>query len=296
MLRKIFVFIGLTICLQSAVLVVPVQIASAADVSEQAEAAMSTDAPGFQPLVGIPGVTDASNQGFGDYINALYRLSISLAALLAVIKIVAAGAKYMLSDIVTSKESAKDDIRGALVGLLIILGAFIILNTINTDITNNDFVIEELDGMDTSSGTRLRILSRLEAAQEVCAASGGQCVIEYTSREECDVKNGTFIDGSWWFIGESTFANRCFYDKKYQNNQYDTIACEQKYVDAMTPYTYDCSAAQLSCTSAGNTVISVTEETVTCLNKAKTQEAENCNGTYSNGTCYSGDDYGQPII
>ena len=57
--------------------------------------------PTFTPLVGIPGIDPAA--GFNQYINALYALSISIAGLLAVIKIIIAGVKYMLSDVVTNK-------------------------------------------------------------------------------------------------------------------------------------------------------------------------------------------------
>ena len=96
----------------------------------------------FQALVGIPGLTDMTGPGsLNQYINALYRLSISIAALLAVIKIVAAGAKYMLSDIITHKEDAKKDIQGALIGLLIVIGAIVILNTINSDLTNLNLAV-----------------------------------------------------------------------------------------------------------------------------------------------------------
>ena len=100
----------------------------------------------FQAIVGIPGVTEniTGTSGLNDYINALYRLSISIAALLAVIKIVAAGAKYMLSDIITNKEEAKKDIQGALIGLLIVIAAVIILNTINSDLTRVNFNLEPL--------------------------------------------------------------------------------------------------------------------------------------------------------
>lgn len=85
----------------------------------------------YDPLIRIPGVTDTESPTFSGYINFLYALSISLAALLAVIKIIIAGVKYMLSDVVTSKGAAKQDIQAALFGLLLILGAYIILNTIN---------------------------------------------------------------------------------------------------------------------------------------------------------------------
>jgi hypothetical protein len=89
----------------------------------------------YMPLVEIPGITDGGGASFSEYINFLYILSITIAALLAVIKIVIAGVKYMLTDIVTSKEEAKKDIRKALLGLLLIMGAVLILNVINPQLT-----------------------------------------------------------------------------------------------------------------------------------------------------------------
>ncbi len=90
----------------------------------------------FVPLVGIPGVNADAN--INDYINALYALSISLAALLAVIKIIIAGVKWMLSDMVTTISDAKKDIQGALLGLLIVISAVVVLNFINPQLTETD--------------------------------------------------------------------------------------------------------------------------------------------------------------
>ena len=70
-----------------------------------------TPPPPFRVLVGIPGV-DANTASIGQYINALYILSISIAALLAVIKIIIAGVKYVLSDVVTSKVTPKVIFKG----------------------------------------------------------------------------------------------------------------------------------------------------------------------------------------
>ncbi len=95
---------------------------------------------GFRWLVGIPGLEGSSN--FEQYINALYALAISVAALIAVVKIIIAGAKYMMSDIVSSKSEAKEDIRNSLIGLLIIIGAVIILNTVNSNLTNVQVTME----------------------------------------------------------------------------------------------------------------------------------------------------------
>jgi hypothetical protein len=89
----------------------------------------------FKPLVGIPGIDPSA--GFSDYINALYALSISIAGLLAVIKIIIAGVKYMLSDVVSTKSDAKGDIQGALIGLLIIISAVVVLNQINPQLTQS---------------------------------------------------------------------------------------------------------------------------------------------------------------
>jgi hypothetical protein len=97
----------------------------------------------FTPLVSIPGLQNATD--LNAYINALYSLSISIAALIAVVKIVLAGAKYMLDDLVSGKQQAKTDIWNALIGLLIIIGAWLILNTINSDLTNPSILIERVD-------------------------------------------------------------------------------------------------------------------------------------------------------
>jgi len=95
----------------------------------------------YQPLVGIPGVTTSGDGrvDFDSFINSLYALSIGIAALLAVIKIVIAGVKYMLTDIVTGKEEAKKDIKGALLGLLVVMGAVLILTVINPQLVAVNF-------------------------------------------------------------------------------------------------------------------------------------------------------------
>lgn len=95
----------------------------------------------YAPLVGIPGVDPSAD--FSGYINSLYALSISIAALLAVIKIVIAGVKWMMTDIIPAKGEAKKDIQGALIGLLIVLAAVLILTVINPDLVNVNLTLSE---------------------------------------------------------------------------------------------------------------------------------------------------------
>ncbi len=98
----------------------------------------------YQPLVGIPGLDfpppeeGEVPQYIGTYINTLFSLAISIGGLIAVFKIIFAGAQYMLTDLVTSKESALKDIRGAFLGLLILLGMVLVFREINPDILRLD--------------------------------------------------------------------------------------------------------------------------------------------------------------
>ena len=87
----------------------------------------------FQDLPFVSGMSMES------YATTLYRISITLAAFLVVLRLILAGVKYMFSEVVTNKEEAKKDITQALLGLLIILAAVTLLNTINPSLTELDF-------------------------------------------------------------------------------------------------------------------------------------------------------------
>lgn len=76
------------------------------------------------------------------YIQALYTMAISVAAILVVLRLIMAGVQYMFSEMITSKQKAKETIQSALLGLLIILGAVTILTTINPNLVKLDVVGE----------------------------------------------------------------------------------------------------------------------------------------------------------
>lgn len=94
-------------------------------------------AEGYILLSGIEGLSaESAAGGFKPYLSNIYKMAIVAAAMVAVIKLILAGAKYVLSGIVTDKEDAKKDIRAALIGLLIILAAVTLLTTINPQFTD----------------------------------------------------------------------------------------------------------------------------------------------------------------
>jgi len=129
-------------------------------------------------LVGIPGVGDPTGD-FDGYINAIYAMFISLAALLAVVKIVIAGVKYMFSDIVTQKSQAKKDIQGALFGLVIVLGAVLILTVINPDLTNFNLDTDMIERPDRSTpGAEDPLSDGFLDVQEYCEVNQSNCEVK----------------------------------------------------------------------------------------------------------------------
>lgn len=132
----------------------------------------------YEPLIAIQGVTDATRGGsFSAYVDFLYGLSIAIAALLAVIKIVVAGAKYMMSSLPGTKGDSKSEIQGALLGLLLILGAFLILNTINPALTKTTVNFDPLG----ANPTKANRPPALRAAAPTGAAAGTTATPQQTA-------------------------------------------------------------------------------------------------------------------
>ncbi len=74
-----------------------------------------------------------STQGnvFGKYFNTMIRIFIGLCAVLSFVMIVIGGIEYVTSELMTSKEEGRKRIGNAIFGLLIALGSYVLLNTIN---------------------------------------------------------------------------------------------------------------------------------------------------------------------
>jgi len=106
------------------------------------------------PLVGIQmdaegnqflniGGTDGpgENFDFGDYVNGLLTFAIGIAGALAVVMIVVGGIQYMSTDNFGEKAQGKEHIKNSLGGLILLIGAYMILNTINPDLVNLNFQV-----------------------------------------------------------------------------------------------------------------------------------------------------------
>ena len=132
--------------------------------------------PEFVPLTGLPGLRDLDkNTSIATYINAVYLTIIAIGALIGVVRLAIAGVKYSLDDIVTHKQDAKDDIKGVLLGLAILLIPFIVLNTIYPGLTNLD-VLSSAPKVNLETQRTRTEASNSEAIRITCFRIGGTMV------------------------------------------------------------------------------------------------------------------------
>jgi type IV secretory pathway VirB2 component (pilin) len=105
--------------------------------------------------------TQANN--IGAYLNLLIKLFIGLCAVLAVVMIVIGGIEYMTSELLSGKEHGRERLTGAVLGLLVALGAYALLYTINPDILKTDI---------DSSLTQATLIADLNADVPQTAVNG----------------------------------------------------------------------------------------------------------------------------
>lgn len=83
--------------------------------------------------------------GVGDYLNIILMIAIGLCGALAVIMIVVRGVQYMGDESVFGKTEAKHHIMQAVLGLILALGAYAILNTINPNLVGGSLTFNSVE-------------------------------------------------------------------------------------------------------------------------------------------------------
>lgn len=108
--------------------------------------------------VGADGEPECIDNNIGTYLNFIFKFGIGLSAAMAVVMLIIYGVVYMGDESVFSKTEAKKKMFGAVVGLLIALGGWVLLNSINRDLTGaTGFKIDQANVIiskeDTSTGS-----------------------------------------------------------------------------------------------------------------------------------------------
>jgi len=78
------------------------------------------------------------SNSLGAYLNIMIKIFIGICAVLSVVMIIVGGMEYMTSELISSKEAGKEKIEHALLGLIIALGAYALLFTINPNLLKSD--------------------------------------------------------------------------------------------------------------------------------------------------------------
>lgn len=113
-------------------------IALAAGALSFAFAAQAAEYTLIAPIPGVKGIKTAST--FATYLQALFPFLLSIAAGLAFVMIVLGGIFYMTSaGNPAAVSAAKDRIKAALIGLLIAVSSYLIINAINPNLLSLDF-------------------------------------------------------------------------------------------------------------------------------------------------------------
>jgi hypothetical protein len=119
----------------------------------QTLAADNNDYTVLAPLPGTLKTGVSLNGSYTDlqtYLPGLFNLLIGLAAVAAVLNIVIGGFQYMSTDAINSKSAGKERIKNAIFALVLIIGAWLILYTINPNLLNLNL---NISAVTTSSAT-----------------------------------------------------------------------------------------------------------------------------------------------
>ncbi len=93
----------------------------------------------------LPGSSNQiTSSNLGQYFSQMYQLGVGVATALAVLMIILGGVEYVTTDAIGGKEEGKTKVQNAILGLLLALGSWIILNTINPAFLNTNLQISNV--------------------------------------------------------------------------------------------------------------------------------------------------------
>lgn len=136
----------------------------------------------------IGGVSQVS--GLPDYINVAYRYMVTIVLVAAIVMVVYGGFRYLVGATIGDIQAGKKIIQDALVGMLIVLGAYTILSTINPDTT--------LLSLTPPTTINCQELALPDAVKKTTCDSDSEC----SAGERCVLAKNVVFDAS--AVAEST--------------------------------------------------------------------------------------------
>ncbi len=94
--------------------------------------------PAYVPLEPLPGFDQSGQSDFSFFLNALFKISIAVGAIIALAMLVYSGIVYMVSGAIGTKSAALKRIQASLWGLLLLIASWLLLYTINPRLVGCD--------------------------------------------------------------------------------------------------------------------------------------------------------------
>ncbi len=102
----------------------------------------------FQKIFGVGSNAGSNPQDLSTFISGAFKVTLSIGAILAVLRIAYAGYQYMSSDAWGEKSHAKEILGDVTIGILLLLSVWLILNQINPNILQL-----KISGVNSSGGS-----------------------------------------------------------------------------------------------------------------------------------------------
>lgn len=149
--------------------------------------------PPYQALEPLPsGFSNGTYTNLPDYLNAMYLLAVTVGSLIAIVMLVTSGIRLMLSEAFTDRDKAKKRITNAVWGLVLLIGSFVFLYTINPDL----LVFKFLPNQTQSGGVQqaqagpqaFAIIEPNQTDFDDCQGQGKRLVIQSPGKWSCQPK------------------------------------------------------------------------------------------------------------
>lgn len=140
----------------------------------------------YTPLEPLPGAPSGTYSSLSVYLNYMFKILLSIGAMIAVVTLVLGGVTYMVSESLGTKSDARRRIQASLIGLLLLLVSWLVLYTINPNLTTFNLPITSSAVGTQNSGVSNPILPASNPSN--LSATDLQAIQDYYSSKGSNAK------------------------------------------------------------------------------------------------------------
>lgn len=115
---------------------------TAADINPGENIDPSKDYELLAPLPGLDAIKE--NTTLAGYLSTIFKVAIGLTTFLAVVYLIIGGIQYATTEALSGKGEGRTHMTNAILGLVLALSAYLILNTLNPDLVNLNFLLRSV--------------------------------------------------------------------------------------------------------------------------------------------------------